>query len=124
MVPLSQAIEVDSTRRLLQNELLDDAACPQVLVQVGWPPAASEELTATPRQPVDEVLGDLARCRRGSAPTSREPPSPTAMRMRGQGGVGSRPLHRHLEAEHGAARHRAMHRAQLPVFSLDSAVAA
>lgn len=60
MVPLSQAIEVDATRRLLQDELLDDAACPQVLVRVGLLPAASQQIPPTARRPVDEVLGDVA----------------------------------------------------------------
>lgn len=59
MVPLSQATEVDQTRRLLRNELLEDIACPQILVQVGWPSAASR-LPLTPRRPAEEVLGDLA----------------------------------------------------------------
>jgi len=60
MVPLSQAIEVDRTRRLLQDELLGDAPCPQIIVQVGWAPLAAQEIPLTPRRPVDEVLGDLA----------------------------------------------------------------
>jgi len=60
MVPLSQAIEVDRTRRLLQNELLDDAVCPQIIVQVGWAPVAGDQVPLTPRRPVDDVLGDVA----------------------------------------------------------------
>jgi hypothetical protein len=60
MVPLSQAVEVDRTRRLLQDELLEDAACPQILVQVGWAPVAVEPVPLTPRRPADEVLGDVA----------------------------------------------------------------
>jgi hypothetical protein len=60
MVPLSQAIEVDRTRSLLQNELLDDAVCPQILVQVGWAPPGREPVPPTRRRPVDEVLGDVA----------------------------------------------------------------
>jgi nitroreductase len=58
-VPLSQAVEVDRTRHLLQDELLDDAACPQVLVRVGWPPRTGEPVPPTPRRPVDEVLADV-----------------------------------------------------------------
>lgn len=60
MVPLSQAIEVDRTRHLLQEELLADAACPQIIVQVGWAPIAGEQIPLTARRPVDEVLGDVA----------------------------------------------------------------
>jgi hypothetical protein len=58
-VPLSQAIEVDRTRHLLQDELLGDAACPQILVRVGWPSRAGAPIPATPRRPLDEVLGDV-----------------------------------------------------------------
>ena len=60
MVPLSQAVEVDTTRRLLREELLDDAACPQVLVQVGRPAATSLRIPLTPRRPVGDVLSDVA----------------------------------------------------------------
>jgi hypothetical protein len=59
MVPLSQAIEVDRTRRLLQDELLEDAACPQILIQAGVAPDGIEQIPLTPRRPVDEVLGDI-----------------------------------------------------------------
>lgn len=59
MVPLSQAIEVDRTRSLLQNELLDDVVCPQILVQVGWAPPGREQVQQTRRRPVDEVFGDV-----------------------------------------------------------------
>lgn len=68
MVPLSQAVEVDRTRRLLQTELLDDTACPQIVVQVGWARTAGDQVPATPRRPVDEVLGDIV-----SLPASLEP---------------------------------------------------
>jgi hypothetical protein len=60
MVPLSQAIEVDRTRRLLQDELLQDSACPQILVQVGYAPIGGEHVPLTPRRPVDAVIGDVA----------------------------------------------------------------
>jgi nitroreductase len=71
MVPLSQAIEVGQTRRLLQNELLADVASPQILVQVGWPPATATPIPATPRRPVNEVLGDV-----GSLPAWMGPYQP------------------------------------------------
>jgi len=60
MVPLSQAIEVDRTRSLLQDELLSDAACPQIVIQAGWAPPGREQVPLTPRRPLDEVLGDVA----------------------------------------------------------------
>jgi len=60
MVPLSQAIEVDAARRLLQDDLLGDAACPQIIVQVGFAPLAAEQIPPTPRRPVDDVICDVA----------------------------------------------------------------
>ena len=60
LVPLSQAVEVEATRRLLRDELLDDAACPQVLVRVGRPAGPSVPIPPTPRRPVGEVLSDVS----------------------------------------------------------------
>jgi hypothetical protein len=59
MVPLSQAIEVDAARRLLQDDLLGDAACPQIIVQVGLAPRTGTQIPPTPRRPVDEVICDV-----------------------------------------------------------------
>lgn len=55
VVPLSQAIEVDETRRRLQLEVLGDLAFPQILLRVGWLPITRSELAPTPRRPLDEV---------------------------------------------------------------------
>jgi hypothetical protein len=60
MIPLSQAIEVGRTRHLLQHELLGDAVCPQIIVQVGWAVVAGEQVPPTTRRPVDDVIGDVA----------------------------------------------------------------
>jgi len=60
MLPLSQATEVDRTRHLLQNELLRDAAYPQILVRVGRRFDNLEPLPPTPRRPLSEVLCDPA----------------------------------------------------------------
>jgi nitroreductase len=57
-VPLSQATEVDHVRRLLQDELLRDAACPQILIRIGWPGHGGETVPLTPRRPITEVLCD------------------------------------------------------------------
>jgi len=53
---LSLVTEVDSTRSALRRRLLADAAEPQLLVRIGWQPADSEPLPATPRLRLDEVL--------------------------------------------------------------------
>jgi nitroreductase len=55
VVPLSQAIEVDETRRRLQLDVLGDLAFPQILLRVGWLPITRSELAPTPRRPLDEV---------------------------------------------------------------------
>jgi hypothetical protein len=55
-VPLSQATEVDQTRRLLQGRELDDRTCPQIVFSVGWPSADLAPLPPTPRRPVSQVL--------------------------------------------------------------------
>lgn len=68
MVPLSQAIEVDRTRALLQNELLGDVACPQIVVQVGWPRPGHDQIPLTRRRPVSEVLGVVASLPPGIGP--------------------------------------------------------
>lgn len=56
ITPLSQAVEVEETRRALQTGVLGDLAFPQILLRVGWLPLVREELSPTPRRPLDEVL--------------------------------------------------------------------
>lgn len=55
MVPLSQALEVDETRRVLQDDVLGDLAYAQLLLRVGWLPLSRAELEPTPRRPLNEV---------------------------------------------------------------------
>jgi nitroreductase len=55
-VPLSQAIEIDQTRRALEGRELRDRACPQILLCVGWPRADRSPLPFTPRRPVRQVM--------------------------------------------------------------------
>ena len=54
--PLSQAVEVEETRRKLQDVVLGGLAFPQILMRVGWLPLVRDELPPTPRRPLDEVL--------------------------------------------------------------------
>jgi hypothetical protein len=58
VVPLSQPLEVEETRRSLQHDVLGSLAVPQVLLRVGWQPISRSELPRTPRRPVDDVLAD------------------------------------------------------------------
>ncbi len=55
IVPLSQALEVDETRRSLQTDVLDDLAFAQLVLRVGWLPLSRRELPATPRRDLEEV---------------------------------------------------------------------
>jgi hypothetical protein len=60
-MPLSQAVEVDRTRQLLQDDLLKDVACPQILVRIGWRADNLELLPPTPRRSVTEVVCEPER---------------------------------------------------------------
>jgi nitroreductase len=54
--PLSQPLEVGSTRETLQNELLGGTLSPQVVLRIGW--AQEDALPPTPRRPVEEIIGE------------------------------------------------------------------
>ncbi|MFE6648855.1 Acg family FMN-binding oxidoreductase [Nocardioides sp. NPDC057772] len=56
LVPYTQPIEIGSTRRTLQHDLLGDNSCPQVLVRIGWPQRLRPPLPPTPRRAVDDIL--------------------------------------------------------------------
>jgi hypothetical protein len=58
VLPLSQAVEVEETRREMQRDVLDDLAFPQILLRVGWLPLVRDQLPPTPRRPLDEVISD------------------------------------------------------------------
>jgi nitroreductase len=54
--PLSQALEVDETRRALRTDVLRIPEHPQLVVRVGWPAAGAGELPVTPRRDLRSVL--------------------------------------------------------------------
>ena len=56
VVPLSQVVEVDLTRRSLRHEVLGGAVHPQILVRMGWQELGLSRRRPTPRRPVDDVL--------------------------------------------------------------------
>jgi hypothetical protein len=56
IVPLSQVIEVDETRRGLTEQVLAGLGTPLMLVRVGWQPINRSELQRTSRRPVADVL--------------------------------------------------------------------
>lgn len=56
MVPLSQATELEATRRILQEELLGGDAEAQILVQLGRPAVRRQPAPPTPRRPLSDVV--------------------------------------------------------------------
>lgn len=57
--PLSQPLEIGSTRRYLRDQVLD-GICPQIVIRVGWAPSVPA-LPATPRRRATEVIEPLVR---------------------------------------------------------------
>jgi len=53
--PLSQVLEVDDTRRVLRDDVLDGAIAPQLVLRLGFP-SSGAPLPATPRRPIAEVI--------------------------------------------------------------------
>jgi hypothetical protein len=56
VVPDSQVIENDATRRLLRQALPDPSGQPQLLVRVGWQESSRPRLAASPRRDLRDVL--------------------------------------------------------------------
>jgi hypothetical protein len=54
--PITQPLEVETTRRMVRDELLGGCWIPQVLIRVGWLPASLDPLPETPRRRLDQVL--------------------------------------------------------------------
>ena len=54
--PLSQAIEVDTTRRALQRDVLHIPEQPQLVLRIGWPATRAAEIPPTPRRSLRSVL--------------------------------------------------------------------
>lgn len=52
--PLSQPLEVGSTRELVRDRVLGGTLSPQVVLRIGWAP--NEPLPATPRRPVEAII--------------------------------------------------------------------
>jgi hypothetical protein len=56
--PLSQPLEVGTSRLILQDEVLGGSATPQLVLRVGWAPAGPP-LPPTPRRPIDDSIERL-----------------------------------------------------------------
>ncbi len=58
IVPLSQIVEVEVTRAVLQHEVLLGLAVPHLLLRVGWQPIGRDPLPPAPRRALDDVVRD------------------------------------------------------------------
>ena len=56
LVPLSQVIEVASTRTALHHDVFAGMAHPQILVRIGWQEITRSPLVPTPRRPLSDLL--------------------------------------------------------------------
>lgn len=54
--PLTQSLEIETTRTVLRDQVLDGAAVPQMVLRIGWAPLGSAPLSATPRRPLNDML--------------------------------------------------------------------
>jgi Nitroreductase family len=54
--PLSQALEVQTIRQMLQREVLHIPEHPQLLLRIGWPATTATQLPTTPRRDLRSVL--------------------------------------------------------------------
>jgi nitroreductase len=54
--PLSQALEVDTSRQTVQIEVLHTPDQPQLILRIGWPADGSADLPAAPRRALHSVL--------------------------------------------------------------------
>jgi hypothetical protein len=54
--PLSQGIEVNTTRDAISHEVLHVPEYPQLVIRVGWPATGATALPPTPRRPLQAVL--------------------------------------------------------------------
>lgn len=56
LIPMSQPIEVDSTRHEITRSVLGDAFQPHLLLRIGWQAIGRSGLPRTPRRPLTDVL--------------------------------------------------------------------
>lgn len=52
---LSQPVEVSASRQIVQDEVLDGTAVPQLVLRIGWAPLGTP-LRPTSRRPVDDII--------------------------------------------------------------------
>ena len=57
--PITEPLEMRDLRTLVRRDVLGDSGFPQLVLRVGWALPRAETLPATPRRPVEEVIGRL-----------------------------------------------------------------
>lgn len=57
--PITQPLEVGSTRARMGALISDDAPQPQVLLRIGWAPMSATPVARTGRRPVDDTLASM-----------------------------------------------------------------
>lgn len=60
--PLTQPLEVHDTRAFIRSHVTTARTFhPQILLRIGWTPAAAADLPPTPRRPLEDVVAPLIR---------------------------------------------------------------
>ena len=57
--PLTEPLEIESTREAVRSSVLGDDGYPQMLLRIGWAPINADPLPATPRRPLEDVVERL-----------------------------------------------------------------
>jgi nitroreductase len=57
--PLTEPLEIDSTRAAVRSIVLGDDGYPQMMLRIGWAPINADPLPATPRRPLEDVVERL-----------------------------------------------------------------
>nr|WP_198429204.1 NAD(P)H nitroreductase [Nocardia bovistercoris] len=57
--PLTEPLELPGTRELVRSDVLSDSGFPQLIVRVGWASTTADEIVATPRRALADVVRPL-----------------------------------------------------------------
>ncbi|AVZ39886.1 MULTISPECIES: nitroreductase family protein [unclassified Dietzia] len=58
--PISEALEVPATRRVLQQSAMSSGCFPQLIIRMGWARPGAKALPLTPRRPVADILTTMS----------------------------------------------------------------